>query len=331
MNPRTRTLLSTYWTGRTGKDLRKAGRDALLMGAYLVTCPNSNPLGLYYLPLPTVCHETGLSLEEATTALEQIRQSTFAYFDPELEVVWVPEMAGYQLGHSLKASDNRIRWIVRMLKDYAGSPFAQAFWDKYHDAFHLPAFSEMGAPGEGLPSPFQVPSKGLPSPSEGTTNTLIPKTLNPNSSLNPNLKSKAGAAAEATLPRVVSAWNEIPGVKPVNEAKLTLELRKRINQRLAEHKAWSWWAELFQLVRHSKFLTGQKTDGDFHASLWWVLGPKNLAKVLMGEYTDYAHATGGLPHGPQAASKLETWANEWDAGPALPGFSGAESAGAGAD
>jgi hypothetical protein len=140
-------------------------------------------------------------------------------------------------------------------------------------------------------------------------------------------KTASEEKKEVTIERVVTTWNEIPGVKPTPLAKINLELWKRLNQRIYEHKSWGWWETLFQLVRHSKFLTGQKSGAeDFHVSLWWILGPKNLAKVLMGEYTDFQPTKGAMPNGYAGASKLEHWANEWDTGPDLPGHPGSAEA-----
>jgi hypothetical protein len=314
-----RAMFPTYWTGKTGKALRKAGKDALYVGAYLVTCPNSNPLGLYYLPLPTLCHETGLTIEDATAALTRIAETEFAFFDPELELIWVPEMARFQLGRTLHPRDKRIPWIMRMLEGYAGTAFGLAFWQKYHEAFQLPQLSADDPRGE-------APSKPLRCPIEGTTVSvsvpvLVSESVSESDSEKKKEKKKSAAAdtpPEVTIERVVMVWNEIPGVKPTPVGKIPLDLRKRITQRIGEHKSWAWWESLFQLVRHSKFLTGQKAGADgFHASLWWILGPRNLAKTLMGEYTDFHHTEGAMPNGTLAPSKLEDWANDWESGPDL--------------
>ena len=318
-----RAMFPTYWTGKTGKALRKAGKDALYVGAYLVTCPNSNPLGLYYLPLPTLCHETGLSTKEATAALTRIAETEFAFFDPELELIWVPEMARFQLGAALKAKDKRIPWIMRMLKGYAETPFGFAFWKKYHEPYRLPPFEGPAVSAQN-PMGEEAPSKPLRCPIEGTT---VSVSVPVSESVSEEKKktaaaTKSGAPPEVTIERVVTAWNEIPGVKPTPLAKMNLELRTRLNQRIREHKSWAWWETLFQLVRHSKFLTGQKSGAeDFHVSLWWVLGPKNLAKTLMGEYTDLHHTQGAI-NGHCGTSKLEHWADEWESGPDLSGHPG---------
>ncbi len=52
-----------FWTGRTGRLLREAGPDVQHLAIYLISCPASNLIGLYYLPLVTMSHETGLPLE----------------------------------------------------------------------------------------------------------------------------------------------------------------------------------------------------------------------------------------------------------------------------
>ncbi len=98
---------ATFWTGETGRKLRDAGRDAQLVAAYLITCSSANMIGLYYLPIPLLCHELGMSEKGASEALRRVRESKFADYEPLLEVVFVPEMAGYQLGARITPKDNR--------------------------------------------------------------------------------------------------------------------------------------------------------------------------------------------------------------------------------
>ena len=42
-----------FWTRGSGKRLR-GNIHAQLLGLYVVTCPNANMLGIYYLPEPTI-------------------------------------------------------------------------------------------------------------------------------------------------------------------------------------------------------------------------------------------------------------------------------------
>lgn len=86
--------------------------------------------------------------------------------------------------------------------------------------------------------------------------------------------------ASMTLERVVEVWNVIPGV---GQAKsVTGPIRERVCTRLKEHPDLEWWRTLFDRVKASDFLCGRKTD--FAVTLDWILGPKNLAKLMNGNY-----------------------------------------------
>lgn len=142
-------VLPQFWRGETGKSLRR-DPDAQVLAMYLMTCPSSTMTGLYYLPIPTIAHETGLTLEGASKALRRLSEAGFAHYDEQEEVIWVPEMARCQIDDTLPARDNRIKGVLRELEQYRSSRFYLAFFDRYRRDFHLPA-----------PSPFEGPSKPL--------------------------------------------------------------------------------------------------------------------------------------------------------------------------
>lgn len=52
-----------FWRGETGRSIR-GRRPTQILALYLLTCPSSNMLGMYYLPICTITHETGLTDEE---------------------------------------------------------------------------------------------------------------------------------------------------------------------------------------------------------------------------------------------------------------------------
>lgn len=60
-----------FWLGETGRELRKAGAEAQVVAFYLMTSPHANMLGLYYLPVLYLAHETGLGLEGASKGLQR--------------------------------------------------------------------------------------------------------------------------------------------------------------------------------------------------------------------------------------------------------------------
>lgn len=141
-----------FWTGATGKEIRKTGRDAQLVALYLLTCPNSNWIGLYYMPLPTLCHETGLKPEGAWKALRSLSEAQFAYFDDASEHVFVVEMAAHQIGGPLSKNDKRAKGIAKDWLAYSKSPFFMDFYRRYKDWYHLELPPD-------IPSPIEAPSK----------------------------------------------------------------------------------------------------------------------------------------------------------------------------
>lgn len=145
-----------FWTGDTGKRIRAAGPQSQVVAFYLLTCPSSNMIGLYYLPLPTLCHEVGCTPERAREALEALSQGDFAYYDEGSEYVWVPRMAAFQIEAGLKPGDNRIVGIRKLVGQLKHGPFVDQFLERYAAAFHL---VEQEAPSKPLASPSEARSR----------------------------------------------------------------------------------------------------------------------------------------------------------------------------
>ena len=144
-----------FWTGETGKFIRSRGRDVQVLALYLLTCPMSNMLGLYYLPLPIMCHETGIPLKGASEALRSLSEGGFARYDYPSEYVYVLEMARFQLAEVIEERDNRHKALIRELETLRKCPFFNDFLQKYREPFHLHSV----APSESLRSPSEAPPK----------------------------------------------------------------------------------------------------------------------------------------------------------------------------
>lgn len=144
-----------FWTGDTGKSLR-GDLEAQVVAAYLMTAPTSNMIGLYYLPMPTLCHETGLALKGALKALARLSEEGFAHYDPLSETVFVVNMAREQVGAALKADDNRVKGVRREVEEHIKCPLLHLFLEKYGRAYHLlevhPQTSPLKGPSEPLRS-----------------------------------------------------------------------------------------------------------------------------------------------------------------------------------
>ena len=123
-----------FWTGSTGKKLRQCP-DSIVVAMYLMTCPHANMLGLYYMPLLYVAHETGLGSEGAKKGLKWACEAGFCSYDEVSEMVWVHEMARFQVAESLKSTDNRCKGIQKDYDSLPSNPYLASFYDKYAEAF----------------------------------------------------------------------------------------------------------------------------------------------------------------------------------------------------
>lgn len=127
-----------FWTGRTGRQIRKLGPMAQVVALYLLTAPGSTMLGLYYLPIGTIVHETGIPEGDVHEVMADLDEMGFAHYDADNEVVWVVEMARFQIAEELKTSDNRHKYVVKESPRFAASPLYDRWYDQYHIAFNLP-------------------------------------------------------------------------------------------------------------------------------------------------------------------------------------------------
>jgi hypothetical protein len=158
-------LEPTFWTRGSGKALR-GHPDAQVVAVYLFSCGASNLIGVYYLPLPTLAHETGSPFEGASKGLAMVCAEGIAAYDVEAELVWVPGLAKRSLGAELKAGDKRLVAVERELDQVGAHPFARAFFEKYGQAFHLRPRPELEALRSPFPSPFEAPSHAPSKPDQ---------------------------------------------------------------------------------------------------------------------------------------------------------------------
>ena len=148
------------WIGDTGKKLRGCV-EAQVVAAYLLSNPHANMIGLYYLPKMFICHETGLPIEGASKGLARCIEAGFCGYDEDAEVVWVPEMAKFQIGDALKAGDNQCKAIQKAVDNIAETRIRIEFAAKYAEAFHL------SVPVDN-PKPLRRPLKAPSKPGAGT-------------------------------------------------------------------------------------------------------------------------------------------------------------------
>ena len=149
-----------FWTGKTGKEFRALGRDAQVLGFYLYTNPHAHHLGLYYLPLPTVVHETGMSLGTIQKLITKFAEMHYAYYDTDTEYIWVVAMAQKQvLGDDEQVNPNDKQWkgLLKEVAKLRSTVFYPEFFERYRSSFLLL---------DGLQPPSQAHRKPIASPSK---------------------------------------------------------------------------------------------------------------------------------------------------------------------
>jgi hypothetical protein len=126
-----------------------------IVALYLMTSPHANMIGVFHCPLIYISHDTGSPLEGASEGLKKLIESGFCTFDEESEMIWVHEMAKYQIGEELKDSDNRVKDIQKQYINLPEGIIKQGFYDKYHASYHLPHSCSHISPSEAPPKPLR--------------------------------------------------------------------------------------------------------------------------------------------------------------------------------
>jgi uncharacterized phage protein (TIGR02220 family) len=225
-----------FWSGETGRRLREAGRDAQAVALYLITCPSSNMLGLYYLPLPTFCHEVGISKEGASKALRRVSEASFAFYDAPSEYVWVLEMARWQIGTALDPKDKRVTGIKRELEMLRKSPFFNEFLKRYREPFHLQDVSSEGSPFEAPSMPHRSQEQEQEQEQDNkengakAPNLLSSKKYGEKESTQKSERSKHRRLSTPAVPaelqpmvsRIITRMNELAGTAYQPDSKIVL-------------------------------------------------------------------------------------------------------------
>lgn len=302
-----------FWIGSTGKTLRASGPEAMIVAMYLITNPQANMLGLYYLPLISIAHETGLGMEGALKGLARACEGGFCAYDEQTEVVWVYEMARFQIADQLKPEDNRVKGIQNEYTLLPSNPFLPSFFEKYKGAFHLTNKRDFV---HKKTSPYEAPCKPLRSQEqEQEQEQDIFKYPNGYSSPPPKADAdqneqlideeseppiptdESGVSAPPVCPftELVDIYHELlpelPRVKSHTAARQSsargrwretwVMLRKegKPHDKMA---LLAYFKRFFVYASQSDFLMGRAKD--WQADFEWLLKSANFAKVIEARY-----------------------------------------------
>jgi hypothetical protein len=90
---------------------------------------------------------------------------------------------------------------------------------------------------------------------------------------------------EYSVEEIRLKWNAIDGTKCCKA--IVEQFQTRINTLRKQHNN-DWWDKFFVIVKASPFLTGRVTGSNgkesFCADLYWATSPKNLTKIIAGNY-----------------------------------------------
>ncbi|HKX17145.1 MAG TPA: hypothetical protein VJT33_03945 [bacterium] len=220
-------------------------------------------IGVYYLPLPTLCHEVNITARAARAALQALADVGFASYDETTASVWVPEMARYQIGPALQPRDKRITAILKMLAPFAAHPFAERFIAKYGEAFLLRAM------------PLQCPSEG---PSEA----LGSQEQDQEQDQDHDQKAAPANDDGLTPEGLKDLWNKIIQ-RPAVE-KMTATRVAHSKARIREHPDPAWWRSVFEKIPTTPFLRGESKNGWRATFDWIVANDTNGVKISEGQY-----------------------------------------------
>lgn len=125
------------WINEMGRKLKTLGLEAQLISFYLQTNPHANMIGVYYLPMHLIAHETGLGHEVVLNTMCALSEVGFCSYDSQAEYVWVHEMASDQITGQLKPNDNRIKAVNTAFESLPSLSFGDALYERYEQAFFL--------------------------------------------------------------------------------------------------------------------------------------------------------------------------------------------------
>lgn len=113
----------------------------------------------------------------------------------------------------------------------------------------------------------------------------------------------AATPAGVTNDQILAAWNEVAVPAGAQAAKfINPAIAKKLNARVKEVGGFDKFVEILGTIPDSPFLTGKVKARDgghpFRASLTWIAGPENFAKVVNGNYVDEKVQAANRPRKP---------------------------------
>lgn len=116
--------------------LRPLSPTAKFLGIYLMTNNYLRMIGIYYLPIPHISIDTGLTEEEINEGIDELTKSAFCLYDEDSYFVWVVNMAFTQVAEN--PNQRQVKGIMNELLALHKEDrccFVQAFLDHYKEQY----------------------------------------------------------------------------------------------------------------------------------------------------------------------------------------------------
>ena len=147
-----RTICTELWTDPKVRALSCHGK---LLFLYLITNPHSHLSGLYYLPLVTLLHETGMDRRGFKGGSESLIEQKLILWDQEFEQWWVVHMFDYQ-GRGMN-TDKGVAVHLKTLHKSVLINYFLATYPSVQTYFSLSPSEGGSMGGVDFPSPVPVP------------------------------------------------------------------------------------------------------------------------------------------------------------------------------
>ena len=263
MAARFRKIDPRIWTDEKFR-LLKAGEQRI---AFYILTAQSNRIGLFSFSVGKACEDLDMSPQTFRKGFQKVCQTLNWVWDTDARVLYLPTWWRYNQPENA----NNVIGNLKDLDDLPKTPLLERFSTNttYLREDLIQTFTQTLAKRY----PQRSPKRSASQEQEQEQESPLPP--------------KGGIAEDSNglqPEEILQKWNALPGVKPCKTLDATLQTR--IGRRLKEYPGPAWWEGFFQQVKDSDFLCGRTngTRGSFHATLDWVLGPKNLDKILRGNF-----------------------------------------------
>ncbi len=299
-----RTLKMDFWSDPFIEDLPYMGKYVYL---YLITSPHTNNLGILDISRKKIAYETGMTVEDVETQIEDLRSKGKLFVDgTSILLINFIKNQTYN-------SQNMKTHLYMIFPLVESRIFRAALLGKYPflggktvgdtskgiEGVSIP-LQGVSIPIEGDGIPLRENEFELELESEREVEEKKEKDLSsavadvcpaPHAD-SPKLKPKP-RGIDCPCSDIAELWNEtctsLPRVVELSETR-----KKAIKARWKEsdlRQNLDWWRDLFKSIEASDFLTGRTGKrGTFGFD--WFLSPKNMIKTVEGNYANDRLARG---------------------------------------